>query len=299
MNKKHEICRCPRLRFSSYRLILALALIIVCQLSARGVRYHCAADSAAVMEIVRQAASEERFGSKVVAAARALKDIPLAKSADNDTIGTVVVRLDSLSPTEFINICLAAARTANLSSPSITDFEKNLVEVSRKKGVDNGFLSRFLYGSEWIVDNIYRGNLKEMTEYLPGSVFSTVTLDYVGRHPEEFPALSNPDNLDKVKQIEFSLRSHRIPYMKKHAIGSKNVSELMEDGDILMLLSPASDYDLYDIGVVVKDPANGQPHLIHILKTKNMVVEDPYPLSRLTKIEGQFFNGFRWLRPQE
>lgn len=261
------------------------------------VRYHCPEDSVKVMTVVEKASQGETYGERIVEAAKALRGIPLGKAADNDSIGTIVIRLDSLNQREFINISLAAAKTSQLSVPTLREFEKNLEDISRRKGKDEGFSSQFLYGADWIVDNVYRGNLKEMTEYLDGGSYRTKTLDYVSRHPEQFPALADSATMDKIKVVEFGYRSHRIPHLKKQSIGNKNVKELLQNGDIIILSPPDFDFDIYDIGIVSME--NGEPTLIHISRDKGEVILDPYPLSRLFKIEGQFFYGYRWLRPNE
>lgn len=272
--------------------LLFLALTIK---AGAAVRYHCAQDSVKAMELVAKAAEGKSYGDKIVAAAKALSGIPRGKAADNDSLGTIMVRLDSLNQRELIYLSMAAARTAELTVPSLREFEKNLEYVSRRKGIDEGFSSQFLYGSDWIVDNVYRGNLKDMTEYLDGGSSRTKTLDYVSRHPEEFPALADSVTADKVRVIEFGYRSHRIPHLKKQSIGNKTVKELLYNGDIIIFNPPETDFDIYDIGFVSME--NGEPYFIHISRETDTVRLDPYPLSRLFKIEGQYFYGYRWLRP--
>lgn len=260
------------------------------------VRYKNTEDAIKIMEIINSL-KEEDYGKRIVEAAQTLKGIPLGKSADNDTIGTMVVRLDSLNQREFIYLSMALAKTAQLTVPSLREFEKNLENISRRKGIDEGFASQFLYGSDWIVDNVYRGNLKEMTEYVENGNSRTKTLDYVSRHPEQFPAMSDSVVADKVKVVEFGYRSHRIPHLKKQSINNKKVKEELRSGDIIILSPMDYDFDIYDIGIVrVED---GEPYLIHISREKNEVGIDSYPLSRLFKNEGQHFYGFRWLRPIE
>lgn len=261
------------------------------------VRYHCPSDSNGVMQLIEAAKSGNDFGSRIVAAAGALRGIPMGKAADNDSEGTIMVRLDSLNQRELIYITLAAAKTAGQSVPTLREFEKNLENISRRKGVDEGFASQFLYGSDWIVDNVYRGNLKEMTEYLDGGGSRTKTLDYVSRHRDEFPAMADSVTADKVKVVEFGYRSHRIPHLKKQSVGNKSVKELLHNGDIIIMLSPENDFDIYDIGFVSME--NGEPYLIHISGDEGKVVKDQYPLARLFKVKGQFFYGYRWLRPLE
>lgn len=279
-------------------LILIICSIILSSLNMVGaIRYHCPQDSVKAMELVEKAATGKTYGQRIVEAAKALQGIPYAPSADNDSLGTLVVRLDSLNQREFIYMALAAAKTAELTVPTLREFERNLENVSRKKGKDEGFASQFLYGADWIVDNVYRGNLKEMTEYLDGGSYRTKTLDYVSRHPEQFPAMSDSLTAEKVKVTEYGYRSHRIPHLKKQSIGNKNVKELLQDGDIIIMSPMDSDFDIYDIGIVTIE--NGEPTMIHISREKGEVVVDPYPLTRLFKIEGQFFYGYRWLRPTE
>ena len=261
------------------------------------VRYHCPKDSLLVMNLLEEAAKGESFGQKIVAAALALNGTPRGAAADNDSLGTIMIRLDSLNKRELVYMALAAAKTAQLSVPSLREFEKNLENVSRRKGVDEGFASQFLYGADWIVDNVYRGNLKEMTEYIESGNNRTKTLDYVSRHPEEFPAMADSTTAEKVRIVEFGYRSHRIPHLKKQSINNKNIKELFQNGDIIILNSLDTDNDIYDIGFIAID--KGEPYFIHISRENNEVMKDPFPISRLFKIDGQFFYGYRWLRPIE
>ncbi|MCH5228643.1 MAG: DUF1460 domain-containing protein [Muribaculaceae bacterium] len=280
------------------KILICLSVIVFSILSAKAeLRYHCPEDSIKVMEIIEHARKGNTLGEKIVAAAKSMEGIPFAPAADNDSIGTMVLRLDSLNQREFIYIALAAAKTAERSVPTIREFENYLASVSRRKGLDEGFPSQFLYGADWIIDNVYRGNIKEMTEYLDGGSYRTKTLDYVSRHPEQFPAMANPDVADKVKVMEYGYRSHRIPHLKKQSIGNKTVKELLQNGDIIILSPMDSDFDIYDIGIISIE--NGEPTLIHMPKEEGKVITDPFPVTRRFKIDGQFFYGYRWLRPLE
>lgn len=278
-------------------IISIIALIIYLQPVQSAVRYHCPADSAAVIQLLSKAKGSDNFGQRIIAAAKALEGIPYAPAADNDSIGTIMVRLDSLNQREFIYVVLAAAKTAQLTVPTIREFERNLESISRKKGKDEGFPSQFLYASDWIVDNVYRGNLKDMTEYLDGGSYRTKTLDYVSRHPELFPAMADSTVREKVKVTEFGFRSHRIPHLKKQSIGNKNVKELLKNGDIIIMSPMDADFDIYDIGFITFE--NGEPTYIHISKDTNEVSVDPFPITRRFKLDNQFFYGYRWIRPEE
>lgn len=291
------------MKISKIRNIIRIAALCALfitggEVQAQGVRVHCKEDTAKVSSLLK-ATSEKggSIGQRCVTAARELEGTPWAPPADNDSLGTIMINLHGFDRLGFVNIVLAAAEASMNTLPRVEEFEKSLESFSRRKGIDTGFASQLIYGSDWVVDNVYRGKLKEMTEYLTGGGVKTKTLDYISRHKDEYPALKNPEVLDKVKMMEMGYRSHRIPHLKKQSIGNKTVTELMNAGDIVILLSNELDFDIYDIGIV--DMENGEPHLIHISRESGKVVRDPYPLSRLFKLENQHFYGYRWLRPVE
>ena len=261
-------------------------------------RIHCSEDTLKVSQILAKLQGvEPKLGTRVVAAAEELIDTPWANPSDNDSIGTIVINLHGFDRMGLVNTALALAKASLHHVPVERQYELAFENYSRRKGEDDGFTSQLFYGSDWIVDNIYRGNVKEMTEYIGGGGFKAKTLDYMSRHADEFPAMKNPDVKDKVGMIEMGYRSHRIPHLKKQSIGNKDVKEMFQDGDIVIMLSNEIDYDVYDIGFVkMKD---GEPYLIHISHDSGKVVEDPYPLTRLFKLEAQHFYGYRWLRPEE
>ena len=259
------------------------------------VRYNSSADSLKVLNLIEIASKIENAGAKIVATAEAMTGTPLGNPSDNDSIGTIVVRLDSMTRSEFVNIALAVVKASSFSVLDIKNFEESLENLSRKKGRDEGFVSQFFYGADWLQDNINRGNLKEMTEYVDGSIFKTKSFDYVSRHRDQYPALADSVNYEKIRAWEMGFRSHRLPYQKKHSIGNKAIQELLQDGDIIMMLAD-NDTDLYDIGFV--EMKDGQPYIIHFSRQKGVIVKDEFNLKRLFKLEGQFFYGYRWIRPQ-
>lgn len=282
------------------RTVVAMAALMT--ISVNGMAYearvHCTEDTIKVSDLLRKTAAKGgTLGERCVFVARELSGTPWAPAPDNDKEGTIMINMHGFDRLGFANTVMAIAKASMQSLPRVNEFERFYEELSRRKGEDDGFPSQLFYGAEWIVDNIYRGNLKEMTEYIGGGGFKTKTLDYLSRHKSEFPALEDPEIYDKVRMNEMGYRSHRIPHLKKQSIGNKSIHELMLDGDLIMMLSPEIDYDIYDIGIV--EMKDGEPYLIHISHENGRVDEDSYPLSRLFKLEGQHFYGYRWLRPVE
>lgn len=283
------------------RLMSVVATVMMSaafSITASAYRIHCDSDTVKVGAMLsRIAENGGTIGERCVFAAKQLVDIPWAPASDNDSIGTLVINMHGLDRMEFLNVVMALADASMKKLPTVREYAYSLESIARRKGVDEGFPSQLFYGADWIVDNVYRGHVKEMTEYMTGGGFKTKTLDYMSRHRDEFPALKDEKVLDKIRMMEMGYRSHRIPHLKKQSAGNKPIHEIMKNGDIIMLLSPEIDYDVYDVGFI--EMKNGEPYLIHISHENGKVVADDYPLSRLFKIEGQHFYGYRWLRPSE
>lgn len=236
------------------------------------------------------------FGDKVAMAALRLEGIPAGEALDNDSIGAAVIGFSQLDDLGFVNSSLALAMASETSLAAWRDYGDALVGVSRRKGVDNGFAGKMIYGSDWVGDNIYRGNLVELTErYSGGNTFRTKSLDKVTFEKEKYPALSDSTCYDAVRMIEMGFRTHKIPHLKKETISKKEILGDMRDGDIVILLGNDPRFDYYDIGIV-KMRADG-PHLVHVNETVGKVMEESEPLVRWMKRETKRFYGYRWLRP--
>lgn len=283
-------------KFKTY--IILILFILGINVSKGSPRVHCQEDSLKIEEILKKVKGEGGdLGQRIVTAAKALSGIPLSAAKDNDTIATLMVDLHGMDRMAFVNYVMAIGLATARPQASFNEFAASLENVGRRKGKEEGFASQHFYISDWIVDNVYRGNVKDLTEYPGGGDYRTKTLDYVTRHKDEFPALADPVVLDKIKMTEMGYRSHRIPHLKKQSISNKSIHEMMKSGDIIIMSAPENDYDLYDIGFV--EMIDDQPYLIHIAHDTEVVGEDSYPLPRLFKIENQRFYGYRWLRPDE
>ena len=278
--------------------LMAAALFFTAEAGAYEARIHCEEDTVKVSRILKAAAEHGgSYGERIAFVARQLEGTPWASPSDNDEKGTIMIDLHGFDRLGFANTVMALAQASMQKLPRVKEYERFYEQLSRRRGQDDGFPSRLYYGAEWVVDNVYRGNLKEMTEYVSGGGFKTKTLDYMTRHKDEFPAMKDPAVFDKVRMNEMGYRSHRIPHLKKQSAANKPLHEMMETGDIIIMLSPESDRDIYDIGFVEMN--GGEPYLIHISHDDGLVTADPYPLARLFKLEGQHFYGYRWLRPTE
>lgn len=287
------------MRYAAATLVAAVGMLSVSPTAqAYEPRIHCSQDTVKISELLTQlAAAGGSLGDRIVNAAKALEGTPWAEPEDNDSVGTIVITMHGFDRMGFANTVLALAEASRQKLPRVQEFERFYENYSRRKGEDNGFASQLFYGSDWVVDNVYRGHFKEMTEYIGGGGFKTKTLDHLTRNKDKYPAMKDPAVADKVRMTEMGYRSHRIPHLKKQSASNKPLHELMDNGDIIIMLSPEIDFDYYDICFV--EMKDGEPYLIHIAHDDPKVVADPFPMARRFKLDGQFFYGYRWFRPQE
>lgn len=281
--------------------ILAAAVVMAaCALPAAAqVRYAQPSDTVRAKEILTglRVVPGLDTGKLVALGAGALTGAEAGEPVDNDSIATVCVSFGPFDDLGFVNAAMALAKGAESQLGRWQDYGDALVSVSRRRGVDKGFSSRMIYGADWVNDNVYRGNLTDLTErYSASNIFKTKSLDGVTFNRSRYRALADSATYEAVRMVEMGFRSHKIPHLKKETINKKEILGDMRDGDILMLLGSDPRFDIYDMGVVVLR-ADG-PHIIHVSETEGKVVEEPEPLPRWFKRENQHFYGYRWLRVQ-
>ncbi len=276
-------------------LTIAVALSALAGLSAQP-RFHCGEDSAKALEILAATAAQESRQSRIATAARALAGIKTSDEALLDSTGRLEINLHRLSPLDFVSAVLAFSKACDNRNPGVQEFAEAFENIACRKGSDTGFASRLKYGADWAVDNIYRGNVGELTERMPDNVFKTKSLDHFTTHRDKYPAMTDSTTYEEVRMVEMGYRSHKIPHLKKQTITKKEIAETLREGDVIMLLSPESDYDLQDIGILVE--RDGVLHFIHASRQTGVVTEEPDPLPRFFKTQGQHFYGYRIIRPQ-
>ena len=236
-----------------------------------------------------------KTAARAGAVASALTDTPFASTADSDTPDAPLrISLDSIDALDLVEYAIAAAKASMMPGQQINDFTKSLTEVRYRRGENNGFTSRLRYISDWIADNSYRNNIREITSDLPGNVFTSRTLDHITRNRDKYPALADSATFEKMQMLEMGYRVHKIPYMKRESIGKKQVIELLEDNDIIILFGNEKDSDMTDIGFIRIE--NGKPLFIHASRKDGKVLTEPESLPEYMKLMAKQVAGYRILR---
>lgn len=278
------------------RILSILGLFIALSAAARELPVHCAIDTAKVNQLIAELKTADRpTGERMVAAARAFAGAEKDDYYFTDSIGTLRINVDSFSPLMFINNVVALAKTSE--NPGLNDwrtFAREFEDISCRRGEFTGYPSIMYHTSDWIGDNISRGNVTELTENFAGAIPRTKSLDEMTRKRGNFAALADSTTFETVRMVEMGFRTHRVPSLKKETIKKKELVADLQDGDIIILVPNRDGIDVYDIGVITMK--EGLPYLIHVSPTAHKVVEEEEDLARYMSLMTKYFQGYRILR---
>lgn len=235
------------------------------------------ADTTKITRILVDEASDARPGS-ISRIGRRFIDIPYeANTLESDGPERLRVNLDGMDCTTFVETVTALALTAREHRQSWQDFLYNLEGVRYRNGRADGYPSRLHYMSAWILDNVSRGNLREVTGDMPGVRHRIKTLDYMTRHREQYPALADSANFAGMKRVESGFSNFRYPYLKGNSLKNKDLLSMVRDGDIIVFTSAAEGLDATHMGIAVVD--DDTVRLLHASSKAGKVVIDELSLA--------------------
>ncbi len=189
----------------------------------------------------------------------------------------LTVNLDEMDCTTFVETVAAMAITIEERRNSWQDYLYNLENIRYRQGKVDGYASRLHYISDWIVDNTHRGNIKEVTDRMPGIGHQVKSLYFMSRHRDSYEALKDSAEFERIKNVEVGYRSHRFPYIKTAALQSKVAASILNDGDIIAFTTKTEGLDVSHIGIVVME--DGVVKLLHASSKAGKVLVDPLTLS--------------------
>lgn len=258
--------------------------------------FHCEKDTTEVRQLIDEISKhpDMPLRGRIVAAANALLGKGADESLTTDSAATLTLNVDTFTPLSFVNTCLALAKASTSPGAGWRTYSESLKNYSCRRGENEGFPSMFYHTSDWIGDNIYRGNFIEMTDRMENAKSKNWSLDHLSVNKDKYPVLNNPEIYDRVRMIEMGFRSHKIPFLAPHNISNKNVMEDLKEGDIIVMISERDRSDFLNIGIVAME--GDGPHLIHFDPSKKCIVKEPEPMKRYFNLMAKHFTGFRWIR---
>lgn len=263
------------------RFILLLFTMLTSTFASASSPQYSAADSVKVMTLLRDGDRQPAGTNLMLYYARRLKGVPyVAKTLDRNSRERLVVNLRELDCTTYVEtvlaltMCTRSAGTGqgHYSFGSYCDF---LRRIRYQDGIVS-YASRLHYFTGWISDNTRLGFVSEIQE--PNPPFTrvqTVKVDYMSRHPQYYPMLSqNPSLVRNISDMEKSLTGLRRRYIPKSDIANTSLMrKTIHDGDIIAIVTNKSGLDTSHIGIAVwhKDGL----HMLNASQIHHKVVEEP------------------------
>ncbi len=286
------------------KFFLSIFLVSILSISAKAydrVAFHCDQDTVIINQLLASPELKDMTpGSRVAFFADKLVGSPSALRSDILDAETMefTVNAHAFTPLSFISTCIALAQAYETSSaPNWRDFAEKFEKTMYKKGEATDFVSRFLYPSDWIADNIFRGNVTDVTMHLDGLApkKKEKSLDYISHHRDSFKAFADSTNYDRLKMLEMGFRNHQIPYITNgDLMNSGRFKPQAKDGDIFFLLTPDFNLDSREMGILKRD--GDKLVIIQLSPSKENVTREELPFEHYVKRNVKRIQGARIIR---
>lgn len=268
-----------RLIFSAVVLVM-----VVCNALAAtpdSVRYHhYDTDTATVNNILEKtrAANLVTPAERVVFIGKQFVGTPYKAATLEYDEELLTVNLSQMDCTTLVENVIALAGTAAVDTATFDDFVAKLQNIRYRNGVVDGYASRLHYSSDWVADNVKRGNLVEVTGKFPAAVKQSKRLDYISTHSRDYQALrEDTAACQQIKDIEKQYNPCLFSYVPKNMIAAPAVQKNLKDGDILLITTSTKGLDVMHMGIVVFK--SSKPFLLHATTKGNVVKVDSQPLA--------------------
>ena len=209
----------------------------------------------------------------------------VAGTLDGNEEEQLVVLVDSLDCTTFVETVLAFCIADKRGERDYEGFKKALTQIRYRDGILNGYTSRLHYFSDWIRNNEQMGFVKECTSETACSQPKELWLDFMTTHVDSYlPMKKNPELVKEMASHEKNWQGTVVSYIPKEKLNLPPEGLKIKDGDVLALVTNIKGLDVVHVGFAFwKD---NQLHLLHASSSAKKVIEDPktqYESSKNTK----------------
>mgnify|MGYP001820244449 FL=1 len=215
------------------------------------------------------------LGEVIVAAGRELLNTPyVAGTLEVHSPEILIVNLRGLDCTTFVENVLVVAAMSEEGQKEWDTYLRQLERLRYRDGIRRGYPSRLHYFTDWIRNNAKKGLVEDITQSLGGLPLEK-RIDFMGTHPDLYPALSSEAALEAVQKVEQEL-SEQVTYI----LPREEVSEVenqIQNGDIIALATSIDGLDVTHTGFAFRKD-NGRLHLLHA-STRGSVEISKAPLA--------------------
>jgi hypothetical protein len=243
-------------------------------------------DRASIEKWLQEAVSLSKDSCRTLHFAKKMLGVPyVAGTLDGNEEEQLVVLVDSLDCTTFVETVLAFCIADKRGERDYEGFKKALTQIRYRDGILNGYTSRLHYFSDWIRNNEQMGFVKECTSETACSQPKELWLDFMTTHVDSYlPMKKNPELVKEMASHEKNWQGTVVSYIPKEKLNLSPEELKIKDGDVLALVTNIKGLDVVHVGFAFwKD---NQLHLLHASSSAKKVIEDPktqYESSKNTK----------------
>ena len=243
-------------------------------------------DRASIEKWLQEAVSLSKDSCRTLHFAKKMLGVPyVAGTLDGNEEEQLVVLVDSLDCTTFVETVLAFCIADKRGERDYEGFKKALTQIRYRDGILNGYTSRLHYFSDWIRNNEQMGFVKECTSETACSQPKELWLDFMTTHVDSYlPMKKNPELVKEMASHEKNWQGTVVSYIPKENLNLSPEELKIKDGDVLALVTNIKGLDVVHVGFAFwKD---NQLHLLHASSSSKKVIEDSktqYESSKNTK----------------
>ena len=161
-------------------------------------------DRASIEKWLQEAVSLSKDSCRTLHFAKKMLGVPyVAGTLDGNEEEQLVVLVDSLDCTTFVETVLAFCIADKRGERDYEGFKKALTQIRYRDGILNGYTSRLHYFSDWIRNNEQMGFVKECTSETACSLPKELWLDFMTTHVDSYlPMKKNPELVKEMASHE-------------------------------------------------------------------------------------------------
>ena len=207
----------------------------------------------------------------IIKLAKSQLNVPyIAGTLDTGLTEECVYNSNGLDCVTFVENTLATAKSLIDNELTENNFEEKIVHyltnTRYRGGINKGYISRLHYTSDWILDNIERGNFIDITSNIGGIKLDN-QINFMSSHPENYKQLqAYPNLINKIKQIEQRLNHSDLFYIPKEQVNQNGI----KTGDIICIATNIEGLDYSHLGFALIE--NDSLKFIHASSEKKKVV---------------------------
>ncbi len=173
----------------------------------------------------------------------------VANTLEGNDTEKLVVNLQELDCTTFVETSLALAKTAKSKDFSLENFTQQLTKIRYRGGKLNQYPSRLHYFSDWIFDNQQKGIVKDITKSVGGDSIR-FNIGFMSKNPDKYKALAaHSEFITIIADQEKVINQRTYFYIPKAKIAS--ISCKIKSGDIIAITTSYKGLDISHVGFAI------------------------------------------------